>query len=265
MLPFTKTAGAVIMATLIGRKAARETERTLYLAFVALGILGVVLGFVPPSWQRFQGEAPYPAPLALQIHAGLFLGWVALITAQVFFIRQGQVALHRRLGVLGAGLIPAMALSSVFAETWAEKFAAIHEPGGQRFLIVPIFSLGLFLAFTIAGLLQRRTPALHKRLIFLGTTLLFGAAWSRVTGPLLRPLLGTSYAGFFTYRFIMTNVFVVMLIAADLQLRGRVERVTAIGAGVILLAEIAVTLLYPTGWWLGVADVLIAPFPGPTG
>ena|GEM_PF-4430115 len=30
-----------------------------------------MLGFAPPSWARFNGRADYPAPLILQLHAGL--------------------------------------------------------------------------------------------------------------------------------------------------------------------------------------------------
>jgi len=33
--------------------------------------IGVMLGFAPPSWARFNGRADYPAPLILQLHAGL--------------------------------------------------------------------------------------------------------------------------------------------------------------------------------------------------
>lgn len=251
------------MATMAGVRSVPQIERSFFLAFIVLGIAGVVLGFVPPSWVRFNGRAEFPAPLSLQIHAGLFLAWVALFAAQVIFIRQGNPGLHKRLGLVGAGMIPLMAISSVFAEIYSEKFEAIHKPGGQRFLIIPIFSLGLFLVFTIAGLLQRKRPAIHKRLLFLGTTLLFGAAWSRVSGPLLRPIIGYQGLGFFTCRFIMTNVFLVMLAMLDWRTKGRLQPVSAAGIAVIVGAEILVTDLFFTEWWLGVANAILAYFPGP--
>jgi hypothetical protein len=251
------------MVTVARARAVPQTERNYFLAFLALGVAGVVLGFVPPSWARFNGLADFPAPLALQIHAGLFLGWVALLAAQILFIRQGSPELHKRLGIFGAFMIPAMAISSVFAETYSERFEAIHHPGGQRFLIVPIFSLGLFLIFTTIGLLQRKRTAIHKRLVFLGTALLFGAAWSRVSGPLLSPLMDNHGMGFFTRRFIMTNVFLVMLAMLDWRTKGRLQTVSAIGIGVTVAAEIVVTELYYTPWWLGVADAILVYFPGP--
>lgn len=251
------------MHTAILPRRALRAERDYFLAFIILGVIGVLLGFVPPSWLRFQGQADYPAPLALQIHAGLFLGWVALITTQVLFVRHGQIGLHRRLGAFGAALIPAMAISSVFAETYSEKFAAIHAPGQQRFLIIPIFSLGLFLVFTIAGLVLRRDAELHRRLIFLGTALLFGAAWSRVTGPLLKPYMAYHGMGFFIRRFLMTDVLLVLLAVMDWRVKGRLQPVTAIGITVIVAAEIVITPLYFTDWWLGVTDTILAAFPGP--
>ncbi len=251
------------MATVAGVRSVPQIERNYFLAFILLGILGVILGFVPPSWLRFNGKAEFPAPLALQIHAGLFLAWVALLAAQVLFIRQGNPALHKRLGLVGAAMIPLMAISSVFAETYSEKFEAIHKPGGQRFLIIPIFSLGLFLIFTTVGLLLRKRPAIHKRLVFLGTSLLFGAAWSRVSSPMLKPLIGYEGLGFFTCRFIMTNVFLVMLAALDWHTKGRLQTVSATGIAVIVGAEVLVTELFFTEWWLGVANAILAYFPGP--
>ncbi|WP_336896515.1 hypothetical protein [Novosphingobium sp.] len=251
------------MATNVRARWAPQIERDYFLAFLALGVAGVVLGFVPPSWARFNGLADYPAPITLQIHAGLFLGWVVLLAAQIVFIRQGNPEMHKRLGLIGAAMIPAMAISSVFAETYSDRFAAIHQPGGQRFLIVPIFSLGLFLAFTTAGLLLRRRSAIHKRLMFLGTTLLFGAAWSRVTEPLLMPIVGNHGMGFFIHRFIMTNAFLIMLAMFDWRTKGRLLPVSVLGISVTVGAEIAVTALFHTAWWLGVADAILVYFPGP--
>ncbi len=251
------------MTTLVRARTVPQPERNYFLAFLALGILGVVLGFVPPSWARFNGLADYPAPLALQIHAGLFLGWVALLAAQILFIRQGNPALHKRLGIMGAFMIPAMAVSSVFAETYSERFEAIHRPDGQRFLIVPIFSLGLFLIFTTVGLLQRKRTAIHKRLVFLGTALLFGAAWSRVSSPLLSPLMDNHGMGFFTRRFIMTNVFLIMLATMDWRTKGHLQTVSLVGIAVTVGAEIIVTELYYTPWWLGVTNAILVYFPGP--
>ena len=251
------------MSTRFRTPAAAQMERDYFLAFLIIGVVGVVLGFVPPSWDRFNGQAEYAAPLALQIHAGLFLGWVALLAAQIMFIRQGNPSLHMRLGLVGACMIPAMAISSVFAETYSERFEAIHKPGGQRFLIVPILSLGLFLVFTTAGLLLRQQRAVHKRLVFLGTSMLFGAAWSRVSAPLLRPMVGNYGLGFLTNRFIMTNAFILILAVMDWRTRGRVHPVTAIGGAVIISGEILATEIYHTAWWLGIANAILWYFPGP--
>ncbi len=97
----------------------------------------------------------------------------------------------------------------------------------------------------------------------LGTALLFGAAWSRVSEPLLRPALGNHGLGFFTHRFIMTNVFLVMLATLDWRTRGRLYRATAIGAGVIVVCEAGVTWIYHKDWWLMTADAILRHFPGP--
>lgn len=242
---------------------ARRRERAFFLAFLLFGLLGVVLGFVPPSWTRFHGRADYPAPIQLQIHAGLFVAWVGLLAAQIVLIRRDQVALHRRLGMVAVAMLPAMFVSSVFAETYGEQFYALHNPGSERFFIVPIYSLSLFTLFTSWGLIRRRTRAEHKRLIYFGTAVLFGAAWSRVTSPLLMPLVGETGPSMVIHHFLMTNVLLLALPLYDWRAEGRVRRVTAIGTAIGLLAEAAVCAIFYAPWWLPVTRAIIFRFPGP--
>lgn len=243
--------------------AMARRDRAFFLAFLLVGVLGVVLGFVPPSWKRFHGHADYPAPVQLQIHAGLFLAWVALLAAQIVLVRREQVALHRRLGLLAVVMLPAMVVSSLFAETYGEQFYALHDPGSERFFIVPIYSLGLFTLFTVWGLLRRKVPAEHKRLIYLGTAVLFGAAWSRVTSPLLVPLVGQTGPSMMIHHFLMNNLLLLALPLYDWWSVGRVRRVTAIGSTIGLLGAAAVCHIFYAPWWLPITRAIIFRFPGP--
>jgi len=43
----------------------------------------------------------------------------------------------------------------------------------RRFLIVPLFAVGLFAVFVVAGIRARRDPQRHKRLMLLATIALF--------------------------------------------------------------------------------------------
>ena len=54
-----------------------------------------------------RGKATYPP--AIHIHAAAFVGWLALLTVQITFIRRGRYDLHRRLGVFGGALAVAQA------------------------------------------------------------------------------------------------------------------------------------------------------------
>lgn len=238
-------------------------DRAFFLAFLLVGVLGVVLGFVPPSWARFQGRADYAAPIQLQIHAGLFLAWVALLAAQILLVRREKVALHRRLGLAGVALLPAMIVSSVFAETYSEQFYALHNPGSERFFIVPIYSLSLFTLFTSWGLLRRKAPGDHKRLIYLGSAVLFGAAWSRVTSPALLPLVGDTTPSMMVHHFLMNNLLLLALPLHDWWAEGRVRRVTAIGSTIGLAGAAAVCWIFHAPWWLPITRAIIFHFPGP--
>lgn len=248
--------------TVIARTARWEhPERNFFLAFFVIGAIGVIFGFVPPSWTRWTGRANYPAPLQLQIHAGLFLGWVVVVGAQIGFIRQGERAWHRRLGLLGATMVPLMVAFGLLAEVYAERFYMVREPGSERFFIVPLFSMVLFPLFTGLGIAWRRRPDVHKRLIYMGTMVLFGAAWSRVVGHGLPDSFADSPLRIYVQYFLADTVFLAALMAFDWSRARTVHPVTLLGAAVVIPAILVSCSVYYTGWWLRTADSLLAAFP----
>jgi len=250
--------------TIIARgRGGVDPERDFFLAFFLAGAVGVVLGFLPPSLARWHGQADYPAPIQLQIHAGLYLAWVMLVAAQIGFVRRNDLASHRRMGTLGAFMVPAMVITSLLAETYSERFYMVREPGSERFFIVPLFSLFFFPLFTGCAIALRQHSAVHKRLIYLGTTPLFGAAWSRVIGRLLPASFDEGPLRLFVRYFLVTALFVVALAAFDWSKSRTIQPVTAIGGAMLAIGIALVCGLYYTPWWLATADAIILCFPGP--
>src|SRR6476619_1022020 len=67
--------------------------------------LTVVAGF---SFQLAMGRSTFGSPLRVHVHAVLFMGWVAILLVQTTFAARQSLALHRRLGWVGAGWVAAM-------------------------------------------------------------------------------------------------------------------------------------------------------------
>lgn len=81
-------------------------DRNAFLVLVGLIWLGVVMGFGPVILEHLQSSQPYP--LIIHAHTAAFVGWLLLLTAQVLLIRARRTGLHRKLGIAGMALAPAM-------------------------------------------------------------------------------------------------------------------------------------------------------------
>jgi hypothetical protein len=167
-------------------RARWSSERLFYTGFAVAITTAVVLGFARtfflrawyPDWARLHGA---PEPFFL-LHGVAFAAWLLLLLAQTSLVAGGRVDLHRRLGVLGAGLAVVMLvlgiIGSLMAASRPAGFINVPVPPLQ-FLVVPLFALGLFAAFMSLAQLNRRRPQHHKRLMLLATIALAEAGVAR--------------------------------------------------------------------------------------
>lgn len=82
--------------------------------FMALAMTAVIVGgfsqTVPNDFLTTPG-----LPLLLHVHGMVFTCWVLLFVAQPAFVANGSMALHRKLGWVGAGLAAAMVVMGIAA------------------------------------------------------------------------------------------------------------------------------------------------------
>jgi len=232
-------------------------DRAFFLIFLAACWLGVVMGFTPPIAKRWAGQADFPAPLILQVHAFAFGAWLLLLTAQILLVRVRRVGIHMSLGLIGFGLVPLMAVSAIVSEAYTQRFHVAHPPDNYPFFIVAIFYVSSFAILAGAALLRRKDPAAHKRLILLATTIIVGAAYTRWWGDALTARFGDGYAGMLVNTYTGTELLLLAALLYDLATRGRLHRVYEVGVPAILLGEAATSLVYHAAWWPPVAAVLV--------
>lgn len=145
-----------------------------YFATVGVAALAIaVAGFAPSL--LFPSRRLGSVNLLVAVHGILFAAWLVLFVVQSLLIARGQTATHRRLGVAAIGLAIAMLVTgySAVIEQTRRGFELSGDlniksnPVGEA-----VFPLGDLLTFAIlvtAGLLNRRRPDTHKRLMLLGT------------------------------------------------------------------------------------------------
>ena len=237
--------------------AFHKWDRNFYLAFLAVCWLGVVMGFAPAGMKRYTGHAEYPAPLILEIHAFAFSAWMALLTCQILLVRSGRQKLHMKLGLIGVGLVPLMAVSAFLSEVYSQRWRFVHPPNSQAFFIIAIFEVSAFAILATVALVLRRDPAAHKRLILLATTMIVGAAYGRWWGTPLYDLFGEGLAGVLIYTYAGTDLILAGAVGYDWWTRGRLHKVYEVAIPAILAGEIATTLIYHSANWLPIARLAI--------
>jgi FtsH-binding integral membrane protein len=238
-------------------------DRNFYLAWLCLCWLGVIFGFYPAVSGRLAGRADYTAPLILHIHVLSFTLWLILLATQILLVRSRRVTDHRRLGLAGAALIPVMVLSGFFSEVYSQRFYLAHPPDSQAFFILPVFYVIAFGALAAAAIQRRRDPSAHKRLMYVATTVVVGAAYARWWGASLAERFGDGFWGLILHAFAGTNLLLAAALAHDLVTRGRLHRVLAVIVPVLLASQLVVSWIYHATWWPPVAHAIVAPLPGP--
>ena len=154
-----------------------------YVALTAFMVAIVVVGFWPSYFgPLLRGNVERPA--VIQIHGLIFVGWMALLIAQVVFAARGQIQRHRTIGrygvvygwlVLALGLVvgPAASVIHVRAGEWTLD-------RGAGFLLITFGDMVLFGSCFAAAVAYRHRPEIHKRLMVAATVALLFAAVGRM-------------------------------------------------------------------------------------
>jgi len=211
----------------------------------------VIVGFWPSYFGPLLLRGNAIRPVVIHLHGAIFIGWMALLLAQVAFAAMGRVGAHLKLGTLGI-----VYGSLVFVMGLVVSFAApiLHVRAGEwdldraaGFLPIPLGDMALFGGFFGYAIAYRRKPEMHKRLILLATLALVFAAFARMT--FLSPPVALA---------IWLSPLLIA-IAHDVITRRRVHPVYAIGLVILVVALLRFALAQYSGW-LRIGRTLLHPF-----
>ena len=218
------------------------SDRNFFLLILAAIWGGVFAGFIPDSLDHFTGKHVTYAWI-VHVHAISYVGWLALLTTQISLIRSGNVALHKRLGLLGVVMIPWMAIVGPWAFLVMGNLEFGTPDGDAPFLILPVLSVVSFAIIAFTGLALRGNAAVHKRLMLIGTIVLSDAGFARWIGPWLGPFMGKMFGqgflSFYVPHFIGASLLMAAILIYDLITRRRLQPVVlsavALAVGMHLL------------------------------
>ena len=232
-----------------------DNDRRFFAISAVLMALVLVGGF---STQLAFGRSSFAVPALFHVHAVVFFGWVALYVTQTLLAARGSLALHRRLGWLAAGWIPAMTVLAVGLVVFDIRTRGAPFFFDQnQFLFGNTMSILSFAALAIAALVLRRRSDWHRRLLFCGMAVLTGPGFGRLLPlPLLIPW------SWWISAFAAPVLFPLAGIVADLRRTGRIHPAWWWGLGVMTGALLIgdVIAYSPVGY--AMTQALIEGMPG---
>lgn len=206
--------------------------------FLTMALAMMALVFTAFSFHLAMGRSTFHRPLLIHLHAVTFMGWIVIYVLQNIFVTRGSMALHRRLGWIGAGWIVAMiVLGTAVTVGMVQRGAIPFFFYPLNFLIFDPMTVLTFAGLTWAAIAMRRRTDWHRRLHYCGTAMLMAPAISRLLpSPLLMP-----YA--YEAAFVPVLIFPAIGIVADLRRGRRVHPAWWCGGAVMACSLIATELL----------------------
>jgi len=150
-------------------------DRMFYTGF-ALGAIAVVFAAFGRTYYLKSYTGAPPLPSLVHLHAAVFSVWMGLFAVQTWLVMSKQVAVHRRLGVVGgffaiALVVLGYVIAILGAQTgWTGPGNPRDASEAIRFLVVPLSDLVVFVGLFGLALWFRRRPETHKRLVLLAMT-----------------------------------------------------------------------------------------------
>ncbi|MDN5780405.1 MAG: hypothetical protein L0H23_00030 [Luteimonas sp.] len=228
----------------------------MFAVSIALLLLAAVIaGFWNTFLFRDGGGIPLKPHLVL--HGSVVAGWFVLFAAQALLVSTGNVAMHRRLGVLGVVVAAGVVATSLFTilqivHGWRADDIDVDAQRGLIGLIAwgDLGALAAYVVFLVRGLYKRRRPDAHRRLMLL-------ASFSIISLALIRIAALPAFAGI---DGILLTIGGLLLLAAilvlhDLMTLHRVHRETLWGVPFFLIVHLAPAFTLPgtalDAWLLG--------------
>jgi hypothetical protein len=249
---------ADIVSGTYASRAPREAwnaDARFYLTMVLVSTAVIVIGFTPSFYLKSVLHAPPPLSLLTFTHGIVFTLWLALFVTQASLIANGNGALHRRLGVIGALLFGMMITLGFWTAITAARLG--HVPPGApeplAFLALPLIALASAALLLALALWNRQQVAWHKRLMVASLFLMTGPGSGRIAIPL--GLADTSLQ----ISMFLADLLLLVCIVYDWRQRGTVHPAYWLAAVVFAVQHIAITWAFTSPpAWMGFAQAITA-------
>jgi hypothetical protein len=223
------------MTTVVDR-AEWRTDRPIFMAMFAVMALTITAGFASSGRGYHYDYGRLPG--LLQLHAAVMATWVLFLMVQCGLVVSGSVALHRRLGWIGAAAAAAIVALGIAATFYVEATNQVPSFFPKSiFLMMNLLAMLAFGALIAAAVRLRNQPDWHKRLMLTACVV--------VVTPALGRLLPMDAFGAAAPLVLFAVAFAYLAVGMlyDLIARRRVHPAYAWGAGVFIGSQLLTPLI----------------------
>jgi len=226
----------------MGELTAMRNPRRFATWVTLLVALTIFAGFARTYYLKALFDTPALATLT-HLHGVVMTAWVALFVVQVGLISSRRVAVHRKLGVAGAGLAGLVLVVGTATAVAAANRALTMGPEPLAFLVVPLGDLAVFAGLVGFGLALRKRLDFHRRLMLMSCIGLLPPAVGRL------PFMGSAGESPWIF-FGIPDLFLVALAVYDTVKHRRLHPAFAWAVPLVIASHPLRLLLSGTEVWM---------------
>ena len=229
-----------------------RTKLTFFTAIALLGIIAILVGFLKTFIiPIIAGTKTWP--LAIYFHASFVFGWVLIFLIQSLLIQNKKYRTHMSIGRWGAFVAVGAAISIIPAALY-QVDRELKEGLGQiaiSSIVGSLASATMFLILVTLGIIYRKKPLVHKRLMLLATILLIWPAWFRwrhYFPSVERPDIW--FAG------VLADSLIIVAFIWDWLKNKRIHPALLFGGLFIIAENVMEILLFDSSGWRVIANAI---------
>lgn len=250
------------MGTGVELQAASDAGTDRFYANMALLCVAVAFVGFAPTYFVPMAKGTFQTHPIVHIHGWVFFAWTLFFAYQARLAAVGNLARHRRVGLIGVALASVMTLLGFLIAIDRMHFAASlgAEEAAKAFALVPISSIVFFAALIIWAIMRASQPDWHKRLMLVATISILDAAIARWFLVLLAPPgpAGPPPVGVDVGPALVTCLLIAACIVRDLRKERRAHPAYLWSGSILLAIKLGQVPLSATAAWRSIAGGIMA-------
>lgn len=225
-------------------------RQSFYTTFGLVVIAIVVIGFSRTYYLKAWFNAT-PLTVRLQLHGFALSAWLVFFIVQARLVAAHRLTLHKRLGIVGAALA-GLAVATTYATVFEAATLAVAQ--GSPTALTRFYS-GLELAtmfglFVVAGIVFRKHPEIHKRLMVLAMLAAVGPGAHRAVTLIAGQVVRDPH-------IIVIALLLVGALAYDWRTRGTPHPILVWGGALLIALQMTRRLVGGSAVWQHVGNWLV--------